>query len=56
MCRYEVEESHIESFGKKVEGRNPLGRTKNKWQNNIKIDLQEMVCGNTDWIDLARDR
>ena len=27
-----------------------------RWEDNIKIDLQEMGCGGMDWIDLAQDR
>jgi len=26
------------------------------WEDNIKMDLQEVACGGTDWIDLAQDR
>jgi len=27
-----------------------------RWEDNIKIDLQEMECGVIDWIELAQDR
>jgi hypothetical protein len=27
------------------EGKRPLGRPKRRWENNIKLDLKEMVCG-----------
>ena len=42
----------------KPEGRRSLGRPRHRWEDNIKMDLQEMVCGSIDWIDLAevRDR
>jgi hypothetical protein len=40
----------------KPEGKRPLGRHRRKWEDNIKIDLQEMGCGGMDWIDLAQDR
>jgi hypothetical protein len=43
-------------FGGKPEGKRPLGRPKHRWENNIKIDLQEMGCGGMDWIKLAQDR
>ena len=33
-----------------------LGRPRRRWKNNINMDLQEMVCGGMDWIDLVRDR
>ena len=40
----------------KPEGKGPLGRPKRRWEDNIKMDLQEMGCGCMDWIDLAEDR
>jgi len=41
--------------GKPVEKR-PLGRPRRKWEDNIKMDLQEVGCGGMDWIKLAQDR
>ena len=38
------------------EGKRPLGRPKRRWEDNIKIDLQEVGCGGMDWIELAQDR
>jgi hypothetical protein len=40
----------------KPEGKRPLGRPKRRWEDNIKIDLQEVggECGN--WMQLAHDR
>ena len=40
----------------KTEGKKPFGRPKHRWEDNIKIELQEVGCGDMDWIDLARDR
>ena len=40
----------------KPEGKRPLGRYRCRWKNNINMDLQEVGCGGTDWIDLAPDR
>jgi hypothetical protein len=37
------------------EGRRPLGRPRRRWEDNIKIDLQE-VGWDIDWIELAQDR
>jgi len=40
----------------KPEGKSPLGRPKCRWEDNIKMDLQEVGCGVMGWIDLAQDR
>ena len=41
---------------RKPEGRRPLGRPRRRWVDNIRVDLQEVGCGYTDWIGLAQDR
>jgi hypothetical protein len=38
------------------EGKRPLGRPSRRWEDNIKIDLQEVACGGMEWIDVAQDR
>jgi len=40
----------------KHEGKRPFGRPRCRWEDNIKIDLQEVGCGGMDWIELAQDR
>jgi len=40
----------------KPEGKRPLGRPRCRWDDNIKMDLQEVGCGGMDWIELAQDR
>ena len=40
----------------KPEGKRPLGRPRRRWVDNIRMDLQEVGCGNVDWIGLAQDR
>ena len=40
----------------KPEGKRPLGKLRSRWEDNIKMDLQEVECGDMDWIDLAQDR
>jgi len=37
-------------------GKRPLGRPRCRWEDNIKMDLQEVECGGMDWIELAEDR
>ena len=39
----------------KPEGKRPLGRPKRRWEDNIKINLQEVGCRIMDWIDLDQD-
>ena len=40
----------------KPEGKRPLGRPRHRWDDNIKMDLQEVGCGGMDWIEMAQDR
>jgi hypothetical protein len=47
LCRVLVE---------KPEGKRSLGRPRGRWEDNIKMDLQEVGCGGMDWIELAQDR
>ena len=34
----------------------PLGRSRRRWEANIKMDFKEVGCGGMDWIELAHDR
>jgi hypothetical protein len=40
----------------KPEGKRPLGRPRHRWEYNIKVDFQVVVCGGMGWIELAQDR
>jgi hypothetical protein len=40
----------------KHEGKRPLGRPRRRWEDNVKMDLQELEFGSMDWIELAQDR
>jgi len=39
----------------KREGKRPSGRRRRRWEDNIKMDLQEGGCGGMDWIDLSQN-
>ena len=39
----------------KPEGKRPRRRPSRRWEDTIKMDLQEVGCGGMDWIDLAQD-
>ena len=38
----------------KPERKRPLGRPRSRWEDNIKMDLQEVGCGGMDWIELPQ--
>ena len=40
----------------KPERKRPLGRPRRRWEDNIKIDIQEVGGGRGDWMELAQDR
>ena len=40
----------------KPEGKKSLGRPRHGWEDNIKMELQEMGCGGMDWMELSQDR
>jgi hypothetical protein len=37
-------------LAEKPEGKRPLGRPRRRWEDNIKMDLQEVGCSGMDWI------
>jgi len=39
----------------KPEGKRPIGRHRIRWEDNIKMDLQNVGRGDMNWIELARD-
>jgi len=41
---------------RKPEGKRPLGRPRLRWEDNIKMDIQEVGYKGMDWIELAQDR
>jgi hypothetical protein len=40
----------------KPEGKRPLGRSRSRWEDNLRMDLREIGWGGMYWIDLAQDR
>jgi hypothetical protein len=40
----------------KAEGKRPLGTPRRGWEENIKMDLQELGGGCGEWMELAQDR
>jgi len=40
----------------KPEGKRLLGRPRCRWEDDSKMDLQEVGCGGIGWIELAQDR
>ena len=53
---YGGEERRIQGFVGKPEGKKPLGRSRRRWEDDIKMDLQKVSCGGRDLIQLALDR
>ena len=43
-------------MGGELEGKRPFGIGRCRWEDNIKMDLQEVGCGDMDWIELVQDR
>jgi hypothetical protein len=39
----------------RVEGRRPFGRPRGRWEDNIKMDLQEVIWGGMDWNGMAQE-
>jgi len=53
---YVGEENCIQGLVRTPEGKRPLGRPRQRWVDNIKMDFMEVGCGGMDWIELAQDR
>ena len=56
MARREKGRSVHKVLVGKPEGTRPLGRPKRRWEDNIKMDLQEVGRGCGDWMELAKNR
>jgi len=56
VARKGGEERCIRGFGRETWGKRPLGRPRRRWEENIKVGLQESECEGMDWIELAQNR
>ena len=56
MARMEEGRGMRKVLMRKPDGKKPLGRPKRRWEDNIKMDLQEVGGGCGDWMELAQDR
>ena len=56
VARMGEERGAIGSWWGNRGGKRSLGRTRRRWVDNIRMDLQEVGCGHVDWIGLAQDR
>jgi hypothetical protein len=50
------EEEWVGDFGGKLEGKEPLGRTRRRWEDSIKMDFSEIVWGGMDRSDVTHGR
>jgi hypothetical protein len=56
VARVEQRRDACMVLGEKPEGRTPLGRPRHRWEDDIKMYLQEVEWGGMDWIDRAQDK
>ena len=54
-CMGERKDIYMVVVGK-TEGKRPIGRPRCRWEDNIKMDFQEVGCGDMDWIGVVQDR
>ena len=55
-ARMEESKSAFKILTGKPAGRRPLGRPRRRWEDNIRMDLEEMGINAGSWVDLAQDR
>jgi hypothetical protein len=56
VARLGVERGVYRILVGKPGGKRPMGRPRRRWEDNIRMDLQEVGCGGMDWIGMAQDR
>jgi len=52
---YRGEQRCIQGLGGETWGKETTWNTRRRWEDNIQMYLQEVGCGDMDWIDLAQD-
>jgi hypothetical protein len=55
-CSMYKEEGHIQGLVGKPERKRLLGRCRHRWEDNVKMDLQEVGSGRMNWLKLAQDK
>ena len=56
MARMEERRGVHKGLVGKPEGKRSLGRPRRRWEDNIKMDLEDVGRGCGDWMELAQDR
>ena len=56
IARMEEGSSDFKILTDKPTGKRPLGRTRRKWEDNIRMDLEEIGINAGNWVDSAQDR
>ena len=56
LARMEEGISAFKILTSKPTGKRPLGRPRRRWEDNIRMDLEEIGINAGNWVDLARDR
>ena len=56
LARMEEGRSAFKILTGKPTGKNPSGRPRRRWEDNIRMDLEEIVINAGNWVDLAEDR
>ena len=56
VARMEEGKSTIRSLICKPTGRRPLGRSRCRWEDNIRMDFEEIGINTRNWVDSAQDR
>ena len=56
IARMEEGRNAFKIFTGKPTGKRPLGRTRRRWEDNIRMDLEEIGINAGNWVDSAQDR